>query len=115
MCSSDLEVRDLKQEEEIQGLLQEASPEVEGSQEVEVEMGKRMRHELKHKLRPSHSHKTEIRDEMMMMMTYSMVPVRELTGSFCQSMSLSSFKVETFQSVVFSEWFVVGFVFRSKC
>lgn len=57
--------------EEGQELLQEPS------QEVGEEMGKKMKHELKQKHRHSQSHhKMEVQEDMMMMMTYSMVPVR---------------------------------------
>lgn len=48
----------------------------EVSQEVGEETQKKIRHELKHKHRHSQSyHKAEVQDDMMMMMTYSMVPV----------------------------------------
>lgn len=51
--------------------------EQEVSQEVGEETEKKMKHELKHKHRHSQSyHKAEMQDDMMMMMTYSMVPVR---------------------------------------
>lgn len=68
------ELRELKQEDR-EELPKGASPEVEGSQEVDMEMGKKMRHELKHWQR---NHKTEIHDNMMMMMTYSLVPIKVL-------------------------------------
>lgn len=49
----------------------------EVSQEVGEEMEKKMKHDLKHKHRHSQSyHKAHVQDDMMMMMTYSMVPVR---------------------------------------
>ncbi len=63
-----------------QELHQEQEQEVdqqEVSQEVGEETEKKMKHDLKHKHRHSQSyHKTHVQDDMMMMMTYSMVPVR---------------------------------------
>lgn len=51
----------------------------EVSQEVGEETEKKMKHEVKHKNRHSQSyHKAHVQDDMMMMMTYSMVPVRYL-------------------------------------
>lgn len=51
--------------------------EQEVSQEVGEETEKKTKHGLKHKHRHSQSyHKTHVQDDMMMMMTYSMVPVR---------------------------------------
>ncbi|XP_036836999.1 gliomedin [Oncorhynchus mykiss] len=47
--------------------------------EMGKKMGKKMRHELNHKHRKTKGfQKTEIQDDMMMMMTYSMVPVKVL-------------------------------------
>ncbi|KAF7656625.1 hypothetical protein LDENG_00038610 [Lucifuga dentata] len=49
------------------------------SQEVEEEAGKKMKHTLKHKHRHSQSyHRAHLQDDMMMMMTYSMVPIKLL-------------------------------------
>ncbi|XP_029623860.1 gliomedin isoform X3 [Salmo trutta] len=51
----------------------------EMDKEMGKEMGKKMRHELNHKHRKTKGfQKTEIQDDMMMMMTYSMVPVKVL-------------------------------------
>lgn len=48
----------------------------EVSQEVGEETEKKIRHELNHKHSHSQSyHKAHVQDDMMMMMTYSMVPV----------------------------------------
>lgn len=47
----------------------------EASQEVGEETEKKMKHGTKHKHRHSY-HKAHVQDDMMMMMTYSMVPVR---------------------------------------
>ncbi|XP_035538263.1 gliomedin [Morone saxatilis] len=53
--------------------------EQEVSQEVGEETEKRMKHEMKHKHRHSQSyHKAHVQDDMMMMMTYSMVPIKLL-------------------------------------
>ncbi len=74
-----------KRSEELQKeLQQEASQEVgekvheqEVSQEVGEETERKMKHELKHKHQHGQSyHKAHVQDDMMMMMTYSMVPVR---------------------------------------
>lgn len=46
-------------------------------QEAGEEFGKKPRNEGKHKQRHHGHHKAEMRDDMMMMMTYSMVPVRD--------------------------------------
>ncbi|XP_022602973.1 gliomedin [Seriola dumerili] len=51
----------------------------EVSQEVGEDTEKKMKHELKHKHRHSHSyHKAHVQDDMMTMMTYSMVPIKLL-------------------------------------
>lgn len=51
--------------------------EQEASQEVGEETEKKTKPELKHKHRHGqHYHKAHVQDDMMMMMTYSMVPVR---------------------------------------
>ncbi|KAM7405882.1 hypothetical protein PAMP_000299 [Pampus punctatissimus] len=51
----------------------------EVSQEVGEETEKKMKHEVKHKHRHSQSHhKAHVQDDMMMMMTYSMVPIKLL-------------------------------------
>lgn len=56
--------------------------EQEVSQEVGEDPVKQIKHGRKHKHRHSQSyHKTEIQDDMMMMMTYSMVPVRFIDQS----------------------------------
>lgn len=56
---------------------QEVSQEV--SQEVGEEAEKKMKNEVKHKHRHSQSyHRTHMQDDMMMMMTYSMVPIKLL-------------------------------------
>lgn len=55
--------------------LQEEAQQQEVSQEVGEETEKKGKHEVKHKHRHSY-HKTHVQDDMMMMMTYSMVPVR---------------------------------------
>lgn len=76
--------RNKRSEEREKELLQEPRHEEklevreqEVSQEVGEETEKKMRHELKHKHRHSQSyHKAELQDDMMTMMTYSMVPVR---------------------------------------
>lgn len=62
---------EVEEEEEQRGVSEQ-----ESSQEVGEETEKK-RHELKHKHRHSQQHKTHVQDDMMMMMTYSMVPVRE--------------------------------------
>lgn len=53
----------------------------EVSQEVGEEAERKMKEEMKHKHRHSHQsyHKAHVQDDMMMMMTYSMVPVRPET------------------------------------
>ncbi|XP_070692357.1 gliomedin [Pempheris klunzingeri] len=65
-----------------QELHQEGGQEVhqqEVSQEVGEETEKKMRHEMKHKHRHSQSyHKAHVQDDMMVMMTYSMVPIKLL-------------------------------------
>nr|XP_014031063.1 unnamed protein product [Salmo salar] len=54
----------------------EMGKEMEMGKEKGKEMGKKMRHELNHKHRKTKGfQKTEIQDDMMMMMTYSMVKV----------------------------------------
>ncbi|XP_071757554.1 gliomedin [Centroberyx gerrardi] len=76
--SQELE-RELEKElrQELRELDQEEGQET--SQEVGEERGKKMRHELKHKHRHTQGyHKTEVQDDMMMMMTYSMVPIKLL-------------------------------------
>lgn len=74
-----------KRSEELEKELQQELHQEEGeeihqqevSQEVGEETEKKMKHELKHKHRHSQSyHKAHVQDDMMMMMTYSMVPVR---------------------------------------
>ncbi|XP_074476381.1 gliomedin [Sebastes fasciatus] len=56
---------------------QEASQ--EASQEVGEEAEKKMKDEMKHKHRHGQSyHKAHVQDDMMMMMTYSMVPIKLL-------------------------------------
>lgn len=65
------QLKELKKEDG-QGLQQETS------QAVGEEMGRKMRHELKHKHKLTHGqHEAEVVDDMMVMMTYSMVPVRQ--------------------------------------
>lgn len=80
--SEELE-KELQQQELLQELHQEEGQELyqqEASQEVGEETEKKMKHELKHKHRHSQSyHKAHVQDDMMMMMTYSMVPVRRVT------------------------------------
>lgn len=73
--------RSKEEEKELQQELQEIRQEgkeiseQEASQEVGEETDKRTKHE-KHKQRHSqHYHKAQVQDDMMMMMTYSMVPV----------------------------------------
>lgn len=67
-------------QQEVQEIPQEDEQEVsqqEVSQEVGEEAEKKMKNEMKHKHRHSQSyHKAHVQDDMMMMMTYSMVPVR---------------------------------------
>lgn len=69
-----------KRSEELEKELQQELPQVEGqevSQEVGEETEKKMKDEMKHKHRHSQGyHKAHVQDDMMMMMTYSMVPVR---------------------------------------
>uniref|UniRef100_A0A3P9BIK1 Gliomedin n=1 Tax=Maylandia zebra TaxID=106582 RepID=A0A3P9BIK1_9CICH len=64
-------------QQELQEIRQEEGKEIseqEASQEVGEETDKRTKHE-KHKQRHSqHYHKAQVQDDMMMMMTYSMVP-----------------------------------------
>lgn len=68
-------------QQELQEIRQEEGKEIseqEASQEVGEETEKRTKHEKheKHKQRHSqHYHKAHVQDDMMMMMTYSMVPV----------------------------------------
>lgn len=69
-----------RREEEKELQLKEASQEV---LEEKVEL----KHDLKQKHRHSHHYKTQ--DEMMMMMTYSMVPVRGLPTFKCLEMFIS--------------------------
>ncbi|XP_029312106.1 LOW QUALITY PROTEIN: gliomedin [Cottoperca gobio] len=76
--SEELE-KNLKQE--MQELHQEEGQEVsqEVSQEVGEEAEKKMKNEMKHKHRHGQSyHKAHFQDDMMMMMTYSMVPIKLL-------------------------------------
>ncbi|KAG7232837.1 hypothetical protein INR49_008067 [Caranx melampygus] len=47
-------------------------------QEVSQEVGEEHEKKMKHKHRHSYSHKTHVQDDMMMMMTYSMVPIKLL-------------------------------------
>ncbi|XP_035035255.1 gliomedin [Hippoglossus stenolepis] len=69
--------QEVQQEEEQALYPQEVSQEV--SQEVGEEAEKKMKNELKHKHRHSQSyHKAHVQDDMMMMMTYSMVPIKLL-------------------------------------
>ncbi|CAB1460122.1 unnamed protein product [Pleuronectes platessa] len=69
--------QEVRQEEEQALDPQEVSQEV--SQEVGEEAEKKMKNELKHKHRHSQSyHKAHVQDDMMMMMTYSMVPIKLL-------------------------------------
>uniref|UniRef100_A0A3Q4C0D9 Olfactomedin-like domain-containing protein n=1 Tax=Mola mola TaxID=94237 RepID=A0A3Q4C0D9_MOLML len=80
--------RNKRSEERERELLQEPRHEEkqevheqEVSQEVGEETERKMKHELKHKHRHSQSyHKAEIQDDMMMMMTYSMVPLPGVDG-----------------------------------
>lgn len=66
-----------KRSEELQHKEEQDVHEQEVSQEVGEETEMKMKPELKHKHRHSPSyHKAGIQDDMMMMMTYSMVPVR---------------------------------------
>lgn len=67
-----LEHQLLEEEQEQRGVSEQ-----ESSQEVGEETEKK-RHELKHKHRHSQQHKTHVQDDMMMMMTYSMVPIKLL-------------------------------------
>lgn len=75
-----LEHQLLEEEEEVKE--EQGVSEQETSQEVGEET-ERKRHEVKHKHRHSQQqqqqrqHKAHVQDDMMMMMTYSMVPVRE--------------------------------------
>ena len=71
-----------KRSEELGKKLQHGSYQDEGKghhqQEASQEVGEekeRMKHELKHK-HGQRYHKTQVQEDMMMMMTYSMVPVR---------------------------------------
>lgn len=68
-------------QQELQEIRQEEGKEIseqEASQEVGEETEKRTKHE-KHKQRHSqHYHKAHVQDDMMMMMTYSMVPIKVL-------------------------------------
>ncbi|KAM9861426.1 gliomedin [Aulostomus maculatus] len=52
--------------------------EQEVSQEVGEETEVKMKHELKHELKHKQRHKLHVQDDMMMMMTYSMVPIKLL-------------------------------------
>lgn len=68
-------------EKELQRELHQEEGQVVHQQEVSQEVGeeaeKKTQHEPKHKHRHSQSyHKAHVQDDMMMMMTYSMVPVR---------------------------------------
>lgn len=69
-----------KRSEELEKELQQELHQEEGqevSQEVGEEAEKKMKDEMKHKHRHGQSyHKAHVQDDMMMMMTYSMVPVR---------------------------------------
>lgn len=75
-----------KRSEELQKELQHEHYQDEGKgihlQEASQEVGEekeRMKHELKHKHRHGHRyHKEQMEDDMMMMMTYSMVPIKLL-------------------------------------
>ncbi|XP_065808864.1 gliomedin [Labrus bergylta] len=68
-----------KEKELQQELLQEEVLEQEVSQEVGEESEKKMKNEVKHKHHHSQSyHKAHVQDDMMMMMTYSMVPIKLL-------------------------------------
>ncbi|KAM7015038.1 gliomedin [Tautogolabrus adspersus] len=71
---------ELEKEKELQQeLLQEEVVEQEVSQEVGEEAEKKMKNEVKHKHHHSQSyHKAHVQDDMMMMMTYSMVPIKLL-------------------------------------
>uniref|UniRef100_A0A3Q4IAJ1 Gliomedin n=1 Tax=Neolamprologus brichardi TaxID=32507 RepID=A0A3Q4IAJ1_NEOBR len=70
-------------QQELQEIRQEEGKEIseqEASQEVGEETEKRTKHE-KHKQRHSqHYHKAHVQDDMMMMMTYSMVPLPGADG-----------------------------------
>lgn len=56
---------------------QEEAAQQEASQEVGEEAERKTKHEMKHKHQHGQSyHKAHVQDDMMMMMTYSMVPVR---------------------------------------
>lgn len=69
--------RSEEMEKELHHKEEQDAHEQEVSQEVGEETETKMKHELKHKHRHSPSyHKADIQDDMMMMMTYSMVPVR---------------------------------------
>lgn len=66
-------LQDLHREEE------EGQAQQEVSQEVGEETEKKMKHDLKHKHRHSQGYqKMHVQDDMMMMMTYSMVPIKLL-------------------------------------
>lgn len=75
-----------KRSEELEKELQHEPHQEEGElqQEARQEVGEekeRREHNLKHKHRHGQRyHKAQVQDDMMMMMTYSMVPVREHEG-----------------------------------
>lgn len=70
--------RNKRSREQEKELLQESHHEEVHEQEVSQEVGEEAERKLRHKHQHSQSyHKTHVQDDMMMMMTYSMVPVRE--------------------------------------
>lgn len=70
--------RNKRSEEREKELLQELHHEEIGEQEVSQEVGEEAERKLRHKHRHSQNyHKTHVQEDMMMMMTYSMVPVRD--------------------------------------
>lgn len=70
--------RNKRSEEREKELLQEPHHEEIDEQEVSQEVGEEAERKLRHKHRHSQNyHKTHVQEDMMMMMTYSMVPVRD--------------------------------------
>lgn len=69
--------RNKRSEEREKELLQEPHREEVQEQEVSQEVGEEAERKLRHKHRHRQDyHKTHVQEDMMMMMTYSMVPVR---------------------------------------
>lgn len=70
--------RNKRSEEREKELPQEPHHEEVHEQEVSQEVGEQAERKLRHKHRLSQNyHKTHVQEDMMMMMTYSMVPVRD--------------------------------------